>query len=144
MLIGESTCSIYSGGWFAIPPEFREQLAAGATVTRGIERCLLVYPADGWKQLATKMEHQLPLTSKSARAFNRLVFSGARAETLGEEGRILLPQALREYAGIGNQAVVVGLFSHLEIWSPAGWDGMRSDSEKNGAALAEELAAFGI
>ena len=144
MLIGKCHCIADEEGWLTIPYKFRAELADDVVVTRGIDPCLVVYPAAEWQKLATKMEHQLPLTSKSARAFNRLVFSGARAEALGEEGRILLPQALREYAGIGNQAVVVGLFSHLEIWSPAGWDGMRSNSEKNGAALAEELAAFGI
>ena len=144
MLIGESTCSIYSGGWFAIPPEFREQLAAGATVTRGIERCLLVYPADGWKQLATKMEHQLPLTSARARAFKRLFFSGASAYVPGEPGKIRLSESLREYAGIKESMVIVGVFSHLEIWSPDRWQKTRAASSEDGVALARELAEFGI
>lgn len=144
MFIGESFCSTDSEGWLTIPPEFREQLATGATVTRGIDRCLVVYPADGWKQLATKMEHQLPVTSAVARAFNRLLFSGASACVPGRSGKIRVPESLREYAGIRENVVIVGLFSHLEIWSPERWQRMRAVSVEDGVALARELAEFGI
>ncbi len=144
MLIGESHCRADEEGWLTIPSEFRAELAGDVVVTRGIDPCLVVYPAAEWGKLTTRMAHRLPLTSPSARAFSRLVFSGARASTVGEEGRILLPQALRQYAGIRDHAVVVGLFSHLEIWSPAAWQRTRSESEENGAAVAEELITFGI
>lgn len=144
MLIGEFRCRTDDGGRVTIPSEFHPELEEGATVTRGIERCLMVYPAAKWRTLAEKIEYQLPLTSELARAFNRLMFSGAAACALDQEGQIELPDPLREYAGIGEDVVIVGLFSHLEIWSPRQWQEMRSEALGDGVALAERLREFGI
>jgi MraZ protein len=144
MLIGEFRCKTDEEGRLTIPSEFRAELTDGATVTRGIDRCLVVYPAAKWQKLAEEMESQLPLTSKLARAFNRLMFSGASACATDQEGQIRLPGPLREYASIGDEVVVVGLFSHLEIWSPQRWQAMRAESLEDGVALAEELSEFGI
>jgi MraZ protein len=144
MLIGEFRCSADDGGRVPIPAELHPELVEGATVTRGIDRCLVVYPTAKWRTLAEKIEHQLPMTSKLARAFNRLVFSGARACALDQEGQITLPSPLREYADIDDEVVLVGLFSHLEIWSPRRWQEMREESLEDGVALAEELSEFGI
>jgi MraZ protein len=144
MLIGEFRCRTDEGGRVTIPSEFRSELGEGATVTRGIDHCLMVYPAAKWQTLAEEIEHQLPLTSKLARAFNRLMFSGAAACALDQEGQIELPDPLREYAGIDGEVVIVGLFSHLEIWSPRQWQEMRSEALGDGVALAEGLREFGI
>jgi MraZ protein len=144
MLIGEFHCGTDEGGRVRIPSEFHPELGEGATVTRGIDRCLVLYPATKWRTLAEKIEYQLPVTSKLARAFNRLVFSGATVCVIDEEGQIELPGPLRDYAEIDDEVVVVGLFSHLEIWSPRRWQEMRTESLENGATLAEELSEFGI
>ena len=144
MLIGEFYSSTDEGGRVSIPSEFHPELAEGATVTRGIDRCLVVYPAAKWRTLAEEIECQLPVTSKLARAFNRLVFSGAMVCMLDQEGQIELSDPLREYAEIDDEVVVVGLFSHLEVWSPRRWQEMRTESLENGVTLAEELSEFGI
>jgi MraZ protein len=144
MLIGEFRCNTDDGGRLTIPSEFRAELGQGATVTRGVDRCLVVYPAAKWEKLAEKIERQLPLTSRLARAFNRLVFSGAHVCAPDQEGQIVLSGSLREYANIEDEVVVVGLFSHFEIWSPRRWQEMRSESLEDGVALAEELREFGI
>lgn len=142
MLLGEFHCSTDGEGRLTIPPEFRAELAHGATVTRGIDRCVVVYPAVEWQGLAEKIEDRLPLTSRQARAFSRLMFSGALACALDQEGQIHVPDQLREYANIENEVVVVGLFSHLEIWSPRQWQRTRAESVQDGAGLAEELGEF--
>lgn len=144
MLIGEFFCSTDDGGRVRIPSEFHPELAEGATVTRGIDRCLVVYPAAKWQTLAEKIEYQLPVTSKPARAFNRLVFSGATVCALDQEGQIELSGPLREYAEIDDEVIVIGLFSHLELWSPRRWQEMKNESLENGVTLAEELSEFGI
>lgn len=144
MLIGESYCTADEGGRVTIPAEFRAELGGGATVTRGIERCLMVYPAGEWRKLAVKIDRRLPLTNAVARAFNRLVFSAALTCDLDEQSRIVLPRLLREYADIQKEVVVVGLFSHLEIWSPHRWQEMRLASVEDSVALAEQLAEFKI
>ncbi|MGD2143007.1 MAG: division/cell wall cluster transcriptional repressor MraZ [Anaerolineae bacterium] len=144
MLLGEFRCAADSDGRLTIPAELRADLLEGATVTRGVERCLLVYPAAEWKKVAEKMRDCLPLTNRAARAFTRLLFSGASACTPDKRGEMPLPEALRRYADIADQAVVVGLLSHLEIWNPGRWREMRSELVQDGVALAEELGEFGI
>lgn len=144
MLIGESYCTADEEGRVTIPAEFRAELGGGATVTRGIERCLMVYPASEWRKLAAKVDRRLPLTNTVARAFNRLLFSAALACDVDRAGRIVLPRLLREYADIEKEAVIVGLFSHVEIWNPDRWREMRMASVEDSVALAEQLAEFGI
>ena len=144
MLTGEFRSRIDAEGRVLVPAEFRAELAEGATVTRGIDRCVVVYPATRWRALAEDVEHRLPLTSRLGRSFSRLMFSGALTCIPDQKGRIRLPASLREYAGIEDEAVVVGLFSHLEIWNPRRWHEIRSASLDDGASLAEELSEFGI
>jgi MraZ protein len=131
-------------GRLAVPTELLAQLRTGATVTRGIERCLLVYPTDEWHKLAEKLENALPLTSRPARAFRRLMFSGALVCVLDDSGQMRLPERLRRYASIEDEVVVVGLVSHLEIWSPGQWQELSAELAEGGVALAEELGRFGI
>ncbi len=139
-----------------IPSAFRDDLVEGATVTRGIERCLLVYPATEWRTLAERIR-RLPLTNQSARAFNRFIFSGAAVCPCGHTGktksakdanelpsRLPLPDQLRRYAHIEEEAIVVGLLSHLEIWSPERWRRAKSSFVEEGVALAEALSESGI
>jgi MraZ protein len=116
----------------------------GATVTRGIERCLVVYPIAEWQRLAEKIQNRLPLTSRQARAFRRLMFSGALTCAPDARGRIPLPDRLRKYANIGAEVVIVGLVSHLEIWCPREWQEISAALADDGVALAEELGEFGL
>jgi len=143
MLIGEFRCCTDTEGRLILPSRFRSELIGGATVTRGIEPCLWIYPAAAWQELAEKVRG-LPVTSRPARAFARLIFSGAAACFPDETGQLLLPDKLRRYARIDDEAVVVGVFSHLEIWSPGRWQKARSSFVAESAALVEELSEFGI
>jgi MraZ protein len=90
------------------------------------------------------MQDRLPLTNRRARAFRRLIFSGALTCAPDRRGQIRLPDRLRQYANIEDEAVVVGLVSHLEIWSPRQWQEMRAALAADGVALAEALGEFGI
>jgi len=143
MLIGEFRCSTDSDGRLMLPVPFRADLTGGATVTRGIERCLWIYPVAEWEELAEKL-HQLPFTSQAARRFSRFMFSAAAVCTPDQAGQLLLPEQLRQYAGIDDEAVVVGLLSHLEIWHPADWQERTSLFAEEGPALAEAVRQFGI
>lgn len=144
MLLGEFHSSTDDEGRLTVPPEFRAELIEGATVTRGIERCLFVYPAAEWQKLAQKMQDRLPLTNRQGRAFKRLMFSGALACVPDQSGQICLPDKLRRYASIEDRVVVIGLVSHLEIWSLRQWQEMSAALADDGVALAEELGEFGI
>jgi len=143
MLLGEFHCSADAEGRLTMPPAFQAELVKGVTVTRGVERCLLVYPATEWQKLAQKVG-RLPLTSQSARAFSRFLFSGAAVCAPDQSGQLSLPDQLRRYARIEDEAIVVGLLLHVEVWSPGLWRTAKSCFVEEGAALAEKLSEFGI
>lgn len=143
MFLGEYEHTIDGKGRLTIPARFRAELAQGMVVTRGLDGCLLIYPLPEWEKLAAKV-NGLPLTKKDARTFTRLIYSGATLCQPDRQGRILLPQYLREYANIDSQGVIIGLFSRLEIWNPQRWQEVRRKVEEEGDAIAEQLADLGI
>ncbi len=143
MLLGEFHCSTDGKGRLSIPSAFRAAFVEGVTVTRGIERCLLVYPAAEWEDLARKV-CVLPLTSQPARTFARFIFSGAATCVLDRAGHLPLSDQLRRYARIEDEAIVVGLVSHLEIWCPRRWQETRRSFIEDGADLVEKLTEFAI
>lgn len=140
MLLGEFHCAIDSDGRLTIPSEFLAELTGGLTVTRGIERCLFVYPNEEWRRLARKMQTHFRLTNPDARAFARLMFSGAQTCVPDRQGRVVLPDHLRKYAGIDRSAVAIGLWSHLEIWSTQRWEEILARLSTQGPAVAERLS----
>ncbi len=130
MFLGEFQHTIDDKGRLTIPAKFRGELAAGLVVTRGFDRNLMVFPLIGWEELAQKIA-QRPYSDPGARSFRRRVFSGAMDLEPDRQGRILLPQNLREFAGLNGEAVIIGMFNYLEIWSSSSWDPVRSEIENS-------------
>ncbi|MBN1919951.1 MAG: division/cell wall cluster transcriptional repressor MraZ [Anaerolineae bacterium] len=121
MFLGEFYCQANAQGSLTLPGRIRSGLEGELTLTRGLERCLLIYPAQEWQQLAARIQAQLCLTRSGDRAFARLMFSGALSCMPDAEGRIPMPEYLRQYAGIQGEAVIVGLYNHLEVWDAQRW-----------------------
>ena len=123
MFLGEYTHAIDDKGRLTIPSKVREQLEAGAVITRGYEKYLLVYTAGDFARLTARTATLSP-TNPENRALLRVAFSGANEATPDKQGRIIIPPFLRDYAGIQleSECVVVGVGPNLEIWSKAGWD----------------------
>jgi MraZ protein len=141
MFLGRHHHSLDAKGRLAIPARFRDELAGGVVLTRGIDRCLSLYPLAEWEPLAAKV-NALPLSDPDARAFRRLVFSEAVDLALDGQGRILLPPELRGYAGIEREVVVIGVNAYLEIWSPEQWDAVSNVIDNDGAEIAQRLASL--
>ncbi len=120
MFLGHYVHSIDAQGRVAIPAKFRAELADGLVVTRGIDRCLAIYSTAEWKKVAERVSG-LPTTARRARAYRRLVFADASAAVPDGQGRALIPQRLREYAGLVDDAVITGLDTFIEVWSPDMW-----------------------
>jgi MraZ protein len=129
-------------GRLAVPSRFRAQLEAGLVISRWLDACLAIHTRTGWDALAEKVA-TLPVTDEKARRFERFIFAGAIETGLDSQGRILLPSYLREMAGLGAEAVVVGTRDHAEIWAPSRWDTYRQDLE-DPDKLAEALQGLGI
>lgn len=121
MLLGEFHCTIDNQGALLLPEELQVALAGGITLTRGLERCLLIYPAEAWQALTATIHERLRLTQPGDRAFARLMFSGALRCVPDADGRIPLPENLRQYAAIQGETVIVGLYNHLELWNARQW-----------------------
>lgn len=143
MFIGEYQHTIDQKGRLAVPAKFRTKLASGAVVTRGLDDCLFLYPKDEWEKLATRLS-ELPISQKDSRAFVRLMLAGAMDLEIDRQGRINLPQYLREYAGVKNEVVVAGLYSRIEIWNRSNWDKYRREAEKKSNEIAEHMKELGI
>lgn len=135
MFFGEFEHAIDDKGRMTIPAKFRAYLDDGLVVTKGIDPCLWLYPLEAWLRLSGKLS-TLSLTLPSAREFRRQVFGGASDSAPDKQGRVNLPAYLREYANLDNQAVIVGLYDHCEIWNPERWRerSERSHSDPEGRA----------
>lgn len=120
--LGEYNHTIDSKGRLTIPSKFRSHLAKGLVVTKGLEKHLVIYPMDEWEVYQEKIK-LLATTNPKMRDFRRRVFAGAAHLEPDRQGRILLPQNLRQFAEIETDAVIVGMSEVLEVWSAKGWDG---------------------
>ena len=142
MFTGEYRHSVDDKGRLAVPAKFRAQLAEGAWVSRWIDACLAIFPKTAWDGLSEKVAG-LPIADTGSRTFQRFLFGGAFEAELDRQGRILVPAYLREWAGLTEEAVLVGSRDHAEIWAPDRWTSVRRELE-DPDALAAHLAGLGI
>jgi len=126
-----------------MPSKFREDLGYNFIMTKGLDNCLFVYPKEEWTILEGKLR-SLPLTNRDARAFVRFFFSGATECILDKQGRILIPNNLREHAKLIKEAVIIGVCTRIEIWSKEEWDAYNSDDNLSYDSIAEKMAELGI
>lgn len=143
MFIGEYHHTLDEKGRLAIPIKFRASLAAGAVVTRGLDRSLFLYPVEEWAKLAEKLAN-LPFGQADTRAFTRLMLAGAMEAELDKSGRINVPDYLRTYAGLSKSVVVAGLYTRLEVWDEDAWTEYAKRTEEQGNAIAERLNDLGV
>src|SRR3989344_5264003 len=142
MFIGEYRHAIDEKGRLAIPAKFRNRLKK-AVVTRGLDNCLFVYELAEWKGLATRLA-ALPFSQANSRAFARLMLAGAMDVAIDAQGRIVIPEYLRQYAHLGKETVVAGLYNRLEIWDQAAWTAYKEKTEKDSNEIAEKMGELGV
>jgi MraZ protein len=138
MFLGQYRHNIDEKGRLTIPARFRELLEEGAYVTQGFDHNLLVLTAPMF-EFVSKRVNQMSLTDPTARELKRLLFSTADRIEPDKTGRILLPQFLRETAGLDGEAMLVGVGDYFEIWPPDAWDqqiGRMQDTEANAQRFA--------
>jgi len=143
MLLGEYKHSIDDKGRLAIPAKFRAKIEGGAIITRGLDKCLFVFTMREWEKLAEKLV-ALPLAQANSRAFARLMLSGAADVELDSQGRILIPESLREYAGLSKNSVVAGVYNRMEVWDAETWQEYKKKTESSSEEIAEKLGELGI
>jgi len=143
MFMGEYQHNIDSKGRLIVPAKFREGLGTTFVITKGLDSCLFVYTNDEWKIFEEKIK-KLPLTNKDVRKFVRFFFSGAVECETDNQGRVVIPQNLREYAGIKKEIISIGVSNRIEIWSKENWIEYNDEENFIDGQLAEKMAELGI
>lgn len=138
LLLGEFRHSLDAKGRVFLPSRWREELAGGVVVTKGLERCLWVITVARFEELAEQL-NTLSATRKRNRDYERIFFGGASEEEIDRQGRITIPPSLREYAGFSREVVLTGMRRRAEIWDRALWTSYRGDLEAQYESIAEEL-----
>lgn len=144
MLTGEHNHNIDPKGRIIIPSKFREELEQGFTITKGLDGCLFLYPDNEWKLFEEKLQTLKDTMNKDARLFRRFFVGSAESGSLDKQGRVLLSPALRTFAGLEKEIVLVGMLERIEIWDKAKWDENNAAVEENMDDIAERLQALGL
>src|SRR3989344_3226029 len=142
MFIGEYCVSMDPKGRIAVPAKFRLELKA-AVITRGLDKSLFIYPKTEWEKIAAKLA-ALPLGTANSRAFVRLMLAGAFDLEFDKQGRVLVPDYLRKFAGLTKKVVVAGLYNRMEVWDSDTWNSYKDETEKESTNIAEALGALGV
>ncbi len=143
MFIGQYSHLIDPKKRLAVPSKFRKQLGAKVVITRGIDNCLFVYPMKEWNDLAEKLS-KLPISKSNTRAFSRLMLAGAMDTEIDSQGRILIPDYLKEYAALKDKVIIAGLYNRLEIWDEVAWSNYKNVPEKESSNIAEQMGELGV
>lgn len=138
MFMGEYQHAVDGKGRLIMPAKFREELGDSFIVTRGMDNCLFVYPMHEWTTLEQKLK-ALPFTRSDARAFMRFFFSGAAECELDKQGRVLIPNNLREHAKLSKDVVVIGVSNRVEIWSQEVWGQYSDETGLSFESIAEKI-----
>ncbi|MBB5779740.1 division/cell wall cluster transcriptional repressor MraZ [Nonomuraea sp. NPDC051941] len=138
MFLGTHQPRLDDKGRLFLPAKYREELAEGLVITKGQERCLYVFPVEEFQRI-TEALSTAPVTAKAVRDYSRVFFASASDEKPDKQGRITIPQSLRQYAGLERDCVVIGANTRLEIWDAQAWDTYLSAQEQAFADLSEEV-----
>ena len=138
MFLGEYDLRIDHKGRVGIPAKFRDVFRAGLVLSRGFDKCLNVYTMVEWERMSEELV-SLPVTQLNPRRIARFTFSGAYDLEPDRQGRIILPAALRQYAGINDEVVLVGSYTHLQIWARDLWAKEKEFMSENAAEIAEAV-----
>jgi MraZ protein len=138
VFLGTHTPRLDDKGRLILPAKFRDELAEGLVVTKGQERCLYIWPIAEFGRITEQMR-LAPVTSKGPRDFMRVLFAGASDEVPDKQGRITVPPALRAYAGLDRDCVVIGANSRVELWDAQAWDRYLAAQEQAFSDLSEEV-----
>ncbi len=140
MLLGEHEHTLDDKNRLTLPAKFRAAFAGGVVVTRGMDGCLYAYRRADWDALVENRLAGLDPLSQEGRRMQRFFFSGASEVELDKQGRVMIPAALLDHAGLGREVVVAGVRDHLEIWDRAKWRQELKEVEGSAEDVAERLA----
>lgn len=142
VLLGEFRYSLDAKGRLFVPARWRDELSECVVVTKGLDRCLHLMPRSRFEEVAERVI-ALPMNRRDNRGFSRIFFSGASEGQIDRQGRVPVPQHLREYAGLDRGVVLTGYYRDAEIWDEATWDEYQNRTQASLEDIAEKLDLLG-
>jgi MraZ protein len=138
MFLGTHSPRLDEKGRLFLPAKYRDELALGLVLTKGQERCLYVFPLPEFSRI-TEALRTAPVTAKAVRDYSRVFFASASDEIPDKQGRVTIPAALRDYAGLQRDCVVIGANTRLEIWDAQAWTSYLDRQEDAFSDASEEV-----
>ena len=138
MFMGEFQHSIDDRARFIVPAKFREELGEKFIITKGLEKCLFIYPLNEWEKVVERL-NGLSSTRADIRKFSRMFFSGAIEAETDKQARVVLPANLRTFSGIEKDIIFIGVSSRIEIWDKAAWQEYSDRAAEDYEAIAEAI-----
>lgn len=143
MLIGTHKHILDSKKRVSLPAKFRKEMGNEVVITHGLDSCLFVYTINEWEKVAEKLSG-MSIGTADSRSINRFMLGGATLTEIDSIGRILIPEFLKEFAGLQEKVVIIGVHSRLEIWDEEKWKIYSGETDKLADKLAEKLGELGV
>ncbi len=138
LLLGTYTPKIDAKGRVALPAKFRSQLGQGLVMARGQERCVYLLPFGEFRRIASQIQ-RTSVGNKAAREYLRVFLSGAVDQEPDKQGRVVVPQMLRDYANLGSDIVVIGVGTRAELWNKDAWESYLAQKEEGYSDIADDV-----
>ena len=147
MFVGKYNNSIDSKSRVIVPAKFRDELEGRCIIAKSLDRCLTIYPLSQWEKFVEEKLEILPAGNPQARKLKRHFYSSAAECDVDKQGRLTIPQELKEYAGIEKELITVGSDKTIEVWSREHWeDELDPDTGElmNASEVAESMEQYGF
>lgn len=143
MLIGEYLHTLDGKKRISLPSKFRREVGRQVVITRGLDACLFMFSKKAWEKIAEKVSN-LPVGQADTRGMSRFLLAGAVETDVDSAGRILIPDFLKEFAGLKSRVILAGVSDRVEIWNEKTWEEYKRRIEKGADQMAQTLGDLGI
>lgn len=143
MLIGEYIHTLDEKNRVSLPAKFRLELGKRVVLAPGLDKSIFMFAVEEWKKISERLAENSMLQADN-RSFNRFMFGGAHEVDVDTSGRILIPDFLKERAGLKKTIAVIGVQNRVEIWSEKTWGEYKKVVETQADQLAEKLGGVGV
>lgn len=143
MLIGEYTHTLDEKNRMSLPVKFRKELGRVVVLAPGLDNCLSLFTLKEWQKISDKLSDGSMIASDN-RSFSRFMFGQAVSTDIDANGRILIPENLKNRSALGSKVVVIGVQNRVEIWSEKAWSTYKNAVEKQADILADKLGSIGV
>lgn len=143
MLIGEYTHTLDDKNRMSLPVKFRKEMGKSVVVAPGLDNCLSLFTVKEWEKISSKLSDSSMIASDN-RSFSRFMFGQAMIVDVDAQGRILIPENLKNRSGLGAKVIVIGVQNRAEIWNEKTWNDYKKVVEKQADALADKLGQIGV